>query len=240
MVPLPLLASFIVAGVLEIAVPLILGLMLRRRLGVSWRTYTVGCVMFSLSLVRIPLNHVVSQALERAVSGVPLWFLLLAFPSFTAGLFEESARFVAFRLLIKERSWEDGVMYGAGHGGFESMLLAGVAVLGTAIVIAFFPSTMPPEQLQAIAALPAYLPLVGLYERLVAITIQIGLSVLVLQCFIHMRLIYLGIAIALHFMINFLALATAPFGIMWSELVATAFAAALYLYIRRTRPALNL
>ena len=178
MVPLPLLASLIVSGVLEIAVPLILGLMLRRMLKVSWRTYVVGCVMFAISLVRMPLNYAVSNTLETTLTGALLQFLLLAFPSLTAGLFEESARFAAFRLLVKERSWKNGVMYGAGHGGFESIFLAGVSVLSTAIVITLFPSMLPPEQLQAIAALPAHLPLVGLYERLMAITIQIGLSVL--------------------------------------------------------------
>lgn len=231
------MASLIVAGILEIAVPLILGVVLRKRFSVGWRTYIIGSVMFALSLVRMPLNHVVSQAIEREVSGALLWFLMLAFPSFTAGLFEESARFAAFRLLVKERSWEDGVMYGAGHGGFESMMLAGVSVLSAVVVVFFFPSMMPPEQLYSIAALPAYLPLVGLYERMMAITIQIGLSVLVLQCFIHMRLKYLGLAIALHFMIDFLALAMARFGIVWPEIAATAFAAASYLYIRSTRPA---
>jgi len=240
LVPLPLLASFFIAGVLEIAVPLLLGLTLHRRLGGGWRTYAIGCVMFALSLVRIPLNNAVSQTLMRMCSGALLGYLPLAFPSLTAGLFEESARFVAFRLLIKERSWEEGVMYGAGHGGFESMLLVGVTVLSTAVIITFFPSMMPPEQLQAISVLPAYMPLVGLYERLMAITIQIGLSVLVLQCFIHMRLIYFGLAIALHFVIDFVALATAPFGILWSELAVTAFAAALYLYVRRTGPSLKL
>jgi len=93
---------------------------------------------------------------------------------------------------------------------------------------------MPPEQLQAIAALPVHLPLVGLYERLMVIIIQIGLSVLVLQCFIHMRFIYLWAAILLHFAIDFIALAVAQFGILWSEVAATSFAVAFYLYIRHT------
>ncbi len=237
LVPLPLLASLIVSGVLEIAVPLILGLMLRRRLRVSWKTYVVGCIMFAVSLVRMPLNYAVSQTLKTTLSGAMLRFLLLAFPSLTAGLFEESARFAAFRILVKERSWENGLMYGAGHGGFESIFLAGVSVLSTAIVITLFPSMLPSEQLQAIAALPVHLPLIGLYERLMAITIQIGLSVLVLQCFIHMRFIYLWYAIAIHFAIDYVALALARFGVLYSELAATAFAAAFYLYIRSTRPA---
>lgn len=226
------MASFIVSGVLEIAVPLILGVVLHRRFGVSWRTYVVGCVMFALSLVRMPLNSTVSQIIGRNLSGGLMWFLLLAFPAFTAGLFEESARFAAFRLLIKERNWESGVMYGAGHGGLESMLLAGVSVLSTAVVMALYPSAMPPGRLQAIAALPVYMPLVGLYERFMAITIQMGLSVLVLQCFVQMRFAYLWDAIFLHFAVDFMALATSRYGVLWPEVVATASATAFYLYIR--------
>lgn len=235
-VPLPFLASFFVSGVLAIAVPLLLGEALRRRLGVSWGVYSAGCVMFVFSLARLPLNSAVSQVLERSFSGDLQWFLLLAFPSFTAGIFEEFARFSAFRLLIKKLSWENGVMYGAGHGGFESILLVGLNVLITAITFILFPSTIPPEQLQAIAALPAYVPLVGLYERLIAIAIHIGLSVIVLQCVIHKRYIYLWLAVALHFVLNFSALAVSRFGILWSELAATAFAVTLFLYVRRVRP----
>ena len=231
-----LLASFIVSGVLEISVPLFLGFVFRRRLGVSWRTYAVGCAMFAVSLIRMPLNSAVSQVIGRTLSGGPMWFLLLAFPSFTAGLFEESARFAAFRLLIKDRSWENGVMYGAGHGGIESMLLAGVNVLGFVFALIFFPLTLPLGKLQIIEALPVHMPLVGLYERLMAITIQIGLSVLVLQCFIHNNFIYLCDAIFLHFSIDFTALATARYGILWPEVAATFFAIAFYLYIRYTAP----
>ena len=57
-----------------------------------------------------------------------------------------------------------------------------------------------------------------------------------LQCVIHKRYIYLWLAVALHFALNFSALAVSRFGILWSELVATAFAAALVLYVRRVRP----
>ncbi|MFQ6054002.1 MAG: YhfC family glutamic-type intramembrane protease, partial [Candidatus Bathyarchaeia archaeon] len=196
-----------------------------------------GCVMFTVSLVRLPLNSAVAGAWGRSTTGALGRLLLLAFPSFTAGLFEESARFAAFRLLIRERNWETGVMYGAGHGGFESMALVGLSVVSTVVAVVLFPSMIPPGQLQAIAAMPAYLLLVGLYERLAAITIQIGLSVLVLQCFIHMRLIYLALAVAIHFAIDFVALALLRFGILWPELAATAFALASYLYTMRKRPA---
>lgn len=46
-VPLPFLASFFVSGVLAIAVPLLLGEALRRRLGVGWGVYSAGCVISS-------------------------------------------------------------------------------------------------------------------------------------------------------------------------------------------------
>ena len=51
-----------------------------------------------------------------------------------------------------------------------------------------------------------------------------------------MRFIYLWYAIAIHFAIDYVALAIARFGVLWAELAATAFAAAFYIYLRNTRP----
>ena len=63
--------------------------------------------------------------LEAADSA--LSYAFLAFSALTAGLFEETGRWLGYRFLIKkERSWRVGVMYGLGHGGIESILLIGI------------------------------------------------------------------------------------------------------------------
>ncbi len=54
MIPLELLATFIIAGSLEIIIPLILGLFLWSKLKADWRVWGVGAGMFLISFIRIP------------------------------------------------------------------------------------------------------------------------------------------------------------------------------------------
>ncbi len=228
---------YLLSGALEILVPFGLGYSLRRRLGVSWRWFFVGGVMFIASLIRFPLNRYVSSAVLMGGYGATLTtFILLAFPSLTAGVFEEGARYVAFRYVIDEHSLENGLMYGAGHGGIESVFIVGINVLTLGVLMLFKPALIPTPILNSILFSPAYLPFVGLYERLGAMTLQIGLSVMVLEYFRRKDVRYLVGAVALHFLVDFVALATMRYGWVYSELSITAVALGMgYWVIKKTR-----
>lgn len=140
MVSFTLFASMLVAGLLEILVPVILGLMLWTRLKTKWIYFIVGGALWLVALiVRMPINSALSFWLVENFSGASLIYLSIAFPSLTAGVFEEGARWLAFRFAVKDHRLENGLMYGAGHGGVESMLLVGLNVLGTAILAYFYP-----------------------------------------------------------------------------------------------------
>ncbi len=214
--------AYLFSGALEILIPFGLGLMLKRRLGVSWRWFFVGALMFLASLIRFPLNRYVSSAVSTQGYGVALDMLILAaFPSLTAGVFEEGARYIAYRYIIDDHSLMNGLMYGAGHGGIESVFIVGVNVLTMGILILFIPSSLPRPILESISMSQVYLPLVGLYERLGAMTLQMGLSVMVLECFRRKDMRYLFVAVALHFLVDFVALATLRYGWVYPELVIT-------------------
>ena len=71
---------------------------------------------------------------------------------------------------------------------------------------------LPPEQrdlaqaqLAVLAAQPSWLPLVAVWERLAAITLQVALSVVVVQVFRRGRLAWLWLAIAAHAAVDLLA-----------------------------------
>ena len=226
---------YLVSGALEILAPLGLGYAMRRRLGVSWRWFYVGGVMFLASLIRFPLNRYVSSVVLTQGYGYTLTtFILAAFPSLTAGVFEEGARYIAYRYVIDEHSLKNGLMYGAGHGGIESIFIVGVNVLTLGVLLLVNPLMIPRQLLESITLSPAYLPLVGLYERLGAMTVQIGLSVMVLEYFRKRDVRYLVGAVALHFLVDFVALATMRYGWVYSELAITAVALAMgYLVIKK-------
>jgi len=156
--------------------------------------------------------------------------MLIAFPSLTAGIFEELARFFAFRSLLKGRELRDGFMYGAGHGGIESIALAGINVLTIGLTMLFSPSQIPAAQLSAIWAMPLWLPLVGLYERIMAMAIQLSLSVVVLLSFLEDDKRYLVVAIVLHFLVNYFGLSFIDtYGLLWGELTLALFTGAIIL-----------
>ena len=213
------IATTIAAILFEIALPLVLGFIARRRLGVGWRYFGYGALIFFLFqlISRVPLVQVAQIALApqlRASFALQLaWIALLAL---TAGLFEEVGRYIGYRWLMgrEEKTWSKAVMYGLGHGGLESMLLvAGLTLIGL-INLLLLPSligTLPADQralveqqLAAVRGQPDWLPLVGAWERLWSIMFHVAMSVVVLQVF-RRGMIWLGLAILAHALLDFMA-----------------------------------
>jgi uncharacterized membrane protein YhfC len=219
--------SFAVAGLLEIVYPLALAYYLKRSLGTDWRVFFIGCALFLASLIRIPLNNYATVAILGTDLGQYTMTMVYVFPSITAGVFEEGARYIAYRSLVKEHTLENGLMYGAGHGGIESIFLVGANVLSVGVILLTNPATIPASQLAAIEATPLYLPFVGFYERIMAIIIQISLSVVVLESFRKRDMRYLAAAILIHFALNFLVVMTMGYGILYAEMAVTGFALGL-------------
>jgi len=135
-------------------------------------------------------------------------------------------------------------MYGLGHGGLESVLLVGLN-LGAVLVLYVLLSRgvslpIPPAKLDLIrdhlSALTATRALAGGLERLFALCIQVALSLIVLQAFWRRNLRWLAYAVALHFVVDFVAVMAARLaGAFFGEVVVGAFAAAALVVIARLR-----
>ncbi len=220
-------AVFVFSGLLEILIPLGVGYYVTSRFGTSWRQWFVGALMFLLSLLRIPLNAFANQVILAAPISQMTYIFVSLVPSFTAGLFEEAARYIGIRFIIKDSSYEKGLTYGAGHGGIESIFLVGIGVLTVGMALLTSPHTIPPYQLEAIQATPLIMPLVGLYERIMAMIMQIGFSILVLESVLRKDIRYLVAAIALHTLADFLLISIVSTSILYAEIVATGFAMGL-------------
>ncbi len=234
-----LLGAYGAAVAFDILFPLLVAFVIWRRLRVAWRFFWFGALVFFVTqiLIRIPLTQGAQFLLREPLQGsqtfLYFWFAVLAL---TAGIFEEGGRWLGYRWLVKKDfTWAKGLMYGAGHGGLESMLLVGgLALLGLVNVIVisttnFSQMNLPPDQLaqiemarRQIAALEWWMPLLGAYERFITLFFQIAMSILVLQVFVRGSLKWLWLAIALHAGIDFaailLARALAP---VWVEAALT-------------------
>jgi uncharacterized membrane protein YhfC len=175
----------------------------------------------------------------------------------SAGVFEEVGRYAGFRVFMadEEKSWAKAVAFGVGHGGLESLLLAGALPLLTLVNVRALTTGgltgLPPEQqavaarqLAALAAQPAWLPLLSAWERLWTLPIHVALSVLVLQVFLRGRTAWLWLAIAAHAAVNLLAVgagrlpgAGTTSGLLVGEAVVAVCGLVALWVIGRLRPA---
>jgi uncharacterized membrane protein YhfC len=216
-------AAMAAAIVFEVALPLVLALVARRRLGVGWRYFGYGALIFLLFqlVTRVPIILAIQAAIAPQLQASrALLVTWLAVAALTAGVFEEVGRYVGYRWLMKgeEKTWPKAIMYGLGHGGLESMLFVGGLTLLTLINLLLLPAvigTLPDEQrslveqqLAAVAAQPEWLPLLGTWERLWTIPVHVALSAIVLQVFRRHSIRWLALAVLVHTLVNLVVVGT--------------------------------
>lgn len=189
------IAAMALAGVFTVVLPLGLGIFFWKKAGGRWRFFFLGCVIFpAFALVLEQQVHglLLGGSLGPAIQG-NLWLYAL-YAGLMAGIFEECGRWLAFKVSLRwSRGPEDALMYGAGHGGIEAVLLAGMTMVNNIIIslalnrggLEAVEKLMGPipeagmTAIRGIAATPAGLYFWAAFERLSAVGLHIALSVLV-------------------------------------------------------------
>ncbi len=239
-------------GLLMLLLPLIVALWLARRLGARWRVFAVGMLTFVASqMLHIPFNAVVLVPWMQRLGWVGVhqgWPLLVGslLLGLSAGLFEETARWVAIRFgLRRDRTWPDGVTFGAGHGGIEAVLL-GLLVWVTLAQMLAYRSTdltglVPPDQISLAQAqiagywaLPWQAALLGAVERAATLPLHIALSVLILLAIVRRQAGWWLAAVAWHTAANAVALVSLAYLGMYATegLLLLNAGSAVYLTLR--------
>jgi uncharacterized membrane protein YhfC len=186
-----------------------------RRSGAPMSVWAKGALVFFVSqcVLRLPWQIPLGVWLGPRIHGsMARGYAWIAASALTAGLFEEVGRWAGYRWLVKrERSFRIGVMFGLGHGGIEAMLLVGVSLAVSLVLYVLFATGhapgMPPEAhdkvVEAMKALHAGDLLASIAERVMAMTVHVALSLLVMQCFVRRSTRWLAAAIAFHFAVDF-------------------------------------
>lgn len=185
--------------VLVVAGAIGLGAFLRRRLPERWSAWWAGGLAFVGSqIARLPLISALAAGLPAAGIGAghPAYVPILATVQLaSSGLFEETARYVVMRWLVKRvRDWRGAVMFGAGHGGTEAILLIGLSLVNVLVLLtagdalveqtrALAPAQADAlvAQIAALRATPWWAPALAVYERVGAVILHISLSILVMK-----------------------------------------------------------
>jgi len=179
-----------------------LGAWVTRRFGLGWRLYWIGASAFVLSQVgHIPFNYGLSQLFARQVLSLPPGvegvLLNAALVGLSAGVWEELTRAAIYRWWARDaRSWGRGLLLGAGHGGIEALIVAGLAFWALfqafALLDVELSRVVAPERLPAVQQFmtvywssPWYDSLLPAVERLFTLAVHLSCSVLVLQVFVR-------------------------------------------------------
>ena len=211
MVPTTNVVIIVVVLLTSVLLPVIGWFVVRRRFRVPIVSALAGAVVFFICYI----VAVFTSMLGAMLIASPIILTLVL--SLRAGLVEEFGRFVAFKWVLKrQNAVGDALMYGVGHGGMEVILVLTFAMLNNLIFIFMANAgvldnliALMPNEAESIAATISILaethPLLfaaGLFERVVAMTLHIALSVIVFCAVRQKKLVYLLLAMALHTLLN--------------------------------------
>ncbi|MGH2619429.1 MAG: YhfC family glutamic-type intramembrane protease, partial [Anaerolineales bacterium] len=152
---------------------------------------------------------------ERGLSGALVLSAVLL--GLSSGVFEEGARFLVLRFWQRSaRSWRESLMFGAGHGGAEAVLVGILALVAFFQAMAYRNSDLsqilPADQVAtAEAQLEAYWTapwpeaLLGAAERAFSLMVHLSLSAMVMRALTHRNLVWLGAAVGWHALVNAVA-----------------------------------
>jgi uncharacterized membrane protein YhfC len=248
-------------GALMVALPLGLGVWIARRYRQDWRLYGVGALTFVASQVlHLPFNGwllnpwLAGLGVDLAApSGAGLLVLAVAL-GLSSGLFEETARLVVLRRWLKDaRSWAEGLMFGAGHGGVEAMLLGALVLFvflqmlvlrtsspeGLAALVGADNVTAAQQQMATYWGSAWYDHLLAALERVSAMCFHLSAALLVMKAVVTGRSRWYWAAVAWHALLNGVSLvALHTLGAYATEALLLGLAALSLLIVARLRPGL--
>ena len=186
-----------VNALLGFVVPIALAWWLVKKHHARLSTILIGAgTFFVFALLLEPILHqlVLKGPHGEAIMG-NTWYYAL-YGGLAAGVFEETGRFLAMKFLMKKEpsTGLPAVAYGAGHGGMEMLLIFGITMIsniaisvminaGKADILLAAAPAEAQEQMQAqfaqLQALTGGTLILGLWERISAIILQLSLSVIV-------------------------------------------------------------
>ena len=217
--------SLALTVILMIAIPVLFFLFWRRKhkpqTNISW--LIAGAIGFIVSarVLELGVHYLCIMAdnpVSKFINGSTLAFVL--YGALMAGVFEECGRHIILKYILKKnRTRENAVLYGIGHGGIEVLaVLLPSMILSLVSAILFSSgdtenalSTLKITEETAASALPTVqmaaafnfgTMALNVLERLFAMAVHIGLTVSVYYDVIDARKAYPPLAIVLHMVVD--------------------------------------
>ena len=217
--------ALILTIILMIAVPVFFFIYWRRKYKeqttISW--LIAGAIGFIVSarVLELGVHYlciIKDNPLSRFINGNTAAFVLYGI--IMAGVFEECGRYIVLKTILKKnRTRENAVLYGIGHGGIEILTVL-LPTMITYLVIAVLFSQGDMEHalnslkiteenaaaalpsIQAAAAFDYAMMAMNVIERVLAMFLHIGLTVIMYYGVINAKKAFLPMAIGLHMLMD--------------------------------------
>ena len=220
--------SLTITVILLIAIPVFAFVYWRRkhREQTNIRYLIAGALGFLVSARMLELGvHylciIADNPVSRFINGSTVVYML--YGAIMAGVFEECGRHIVLKYIMKRnRTRENAVMYGIGHGGIEVLIVVLPSMILYLVISVLFSTgnvesalgSLKITEETAVSALPSVqaaasfnfgLMVLNVIERLMAMTLHIGLTVIVYYGVVNAKKIWLPVAILLHGLTDALA-----------------------------------
>lgn len=213
--------SLIISIILMIAIPVIFFIYWRKnykqQTKISWLIAGAAGFIVSARVLELGVHMVcivLDNPVSRFINGNTAAYVL--YGTVMAGVFEECGRYVILKYIMKKnRSPENAVLYGIGHGGIEVFTVAVPMIISYLAIAVLFSAGDTESALSALniteetaaAALPTVqaaaafgcgMTALNAFERLWAMLAHIGFTVIVYYGAVNAKKAYLPMAIILH------------------------------------------
>ncbi len=217
--------SLIITVVLMILIPVCFFICWRRKhkgqTKIGWLIAGAVGFLVSARVLESGVHYfciIADNAVSRAINGNTAVFVLYGITM--AGVFEECGRHIVLKhILKKDRTRENAVLYGIGHGGTEILAVILPAMITYLAVVVLFSRgdtenalrTLNITEETAAAALPSVraaaafgygMMAMNVIERLLAMLLHIGLTVIVYHGVVNEEKACLPAAILLHMLMD--------------------------------------
>ena len=217
--------SLAVTVILMIAIPVSLFICWRRKhkeqTNISYLMAGAIGFLVSARMLELGVHYfciIADNPVSRFINGSTIAYVL--YGTVMAGVFEECGRHIVLRYVMKKnRTRENAVMYGIGHGGIEILAVLLPSMILYLVIAVLFRSgdvesalrTLKITEETAASALPSVqaaaafnygLTAMNVIERLFAMLLHIGLTVIVYYGVVNSKKGFLPAAVLLHMLMD--------------------------------------
>lgn len=205
----PLTISFSISILIELVLPIALGVWIMRHYHTHWRLIAVGVLTYLVFMV-------IQLPLFQAISGTEFYINLIEplppvtgalIVGFASAIIEQAIRTGGFWYVRKSvQAWGGGLTVTAGHAGIESALIGIQFLINLIFAISLLSGTQGMNlgeqeaadlqtQVDAFWKLAWYLPLAAALQRLAVLAMQFALGMMVWLAVSRRLWIWLGAAV---------------------------------------------